>query len=103
VQQQPQPIVGEVAEAVPDPLHLLDQQVDGLGGPVGTAIGSRPSEDLGLSGSYGASQPGQLGDLDAIAPAVKAIQGGAGCWHADRNVIGDQDHSFAVICDTYSG
>ena len=23
VQQQPQPVVGEVAEAVPDPLHLL--------------------------------------------------------------------------------
>jgi hypothetical protein len=48
VQQQPQPVVGEVAEAVPDPLHLLDQQVDGLGRPVGAAIGGVEGRGLGL-------------------------------------------------------
>jgi hypothetical protein len=41
-------VVGEVAEAVPDALDLLDQQVDGLGGPVGAAIGGVEGEDLGL-------------------------------------------------------
>jgi hypothetical protein len=35
-----------------------------------------PGQDLGLPGPHGASQPGQLRDLDAIAPAVKAIQRG---------------------------
>jgi hypothetical protein len=48
VQQQPQPVVGEVAEAVPDPLDLLDQQVDGLSGPIGAAIGGVEGEDLDL-------------------------------------------------------
>jgi hypothetical protein len=74
MQQQPQPVVSEVAEAVADALHLLDQQVDGLDGPVGAAIGGMPGQDLGLPSSHGAYQPGQLGDLDAIAPAVEAIQ-----------------------------
>jgi hypothetical protein len=81
VQQQPQPVIVEVTEALADPLHLLDQQVDGLGGPVGAAIGGMPSKDLGLPGPYGVSQAGQLSDLDAINPAVEAIQGRAevGC------------------------
>ena len=73
VQQQPQPVVGEVPEAMADPLHLLDQQVHGFGGSVGAASGGMEGEDLGLPGSYGVSQPGQLGDLDAIAPAVEAL------------------------------
>jgi hypothetical protein len=42
MQQQPQPVVGEVAEAVPDALDLLDEEVDRLGGPVGTAVGDLP-------------------------------------------------------------
>jgi hypothetical protein len=56
VQQQPQPVVAEVAEAVPDPLHLLDQQVHGLGGPVGTAACGMEGEDLGLPDPDGASR-----------------------------------------------
>jgi hypothetical protein len=47
-------------------------------------------EDLGLPGSDGASQPGQLRDLDAIAPAVAAVKGGVGCWQADRSVDGPE-------------
>jgi len=58
---------------MPDPLDLLDQQVHGFGGSVGAAAGGVEGEDLGLPGSHGASQPGQLGDLDAIAPAVEAL------------------------------
>jgi hypothetical protein len=46
VQQQPQPVVGEVTEPVPDALHLLDEQVQRLGGPVGAAAGG-----LGRRGS----------------------------------------------------
>jgi hypothetical protein len=74
VQQQPQPVVGEVAEAVPDALDLFDEQVDGLGESVGAAIGGVEGQDLGLPGSHGAGQPGQLGDLDAIAPVVEAVR-----------------------------
>ena len=57
VQQQPQAVVGEVAEAVPDPLDLLDQQVDSLGGPVGAAAGGMPGEDLGLPDPDGTGKP----------------------------------------------
>jgi hypothetical protein len=52
VQQQPQPVVGEVAKAVPDPLHLLDEQVQCFGGPVGAAIGGVEGEDLDLPDSH---------------------------------------------------
>ena len=78
VQQQPQPVVGEVAEAVPDPLDLLDQQVQCLGGPVGAAIGGVEGEDLGLPRSDGAGKPRQLRHPDAVCPAVEALQGGLG-------------------------
>src|SRR5215217_6876745 len=78
VQQQPQPVVAEVAEAMPDPLHLFDQQVDGLGEAVGAAVGGVKCEDLGLPCPDGAGEPGQLSDLDAITPPVEAVQGGAG-------------------------
>jgi hypothetical protein len=86
VQEQPQPVVGEVAEAVLDTLDLLDQQVDGLGGSVGAAVGGVEAEDLDLPRLDGPGKPGQLRDLDAIAPAVEAIQAGAGCSYADRSV-----------------
>jgi hypothetical protein len=39
VQQQAEPIVAEVPEAVPDALDLLDQQVDALGHAVRPAGG----------------------------------------------------------------
>jgi|RhiMetdeSRZDD1v2_1073273.scaffolds.fasta_scaffold3113367_2 hypothetical protein len=34
LQEQPQPVTGEVAEAMAHALDLRDQQVDGLGGPL---------------------------------------------------------------------
>jgi hypothetical protein len=46
-----------------------------------------PGEDLGLPGPHGASQPGQLSNLDAIAPVVEAVQRDAG-WRAGRCVDG---------------
>jgi hypothetical protein len=44
------------------------------------------AEDLDLPRIDGPGKPGQFRDLDAIAPSVEAIQGGAGCSHADRSV-----------------
>ena len=78
IQQQPQPVVGEVAEAVPDPLDLLDEQVHGLGGPVGTALGRVEGEDLGFPGPDSAGKPRQLRHPDAVRPAVEALQRGPG-------------------------
>ena len=43
-------------------------------------------EDLGLPDSHGAGQPGQLRNLDAITPAVEAVQGGMGRRRAARGV-----------------
>jgi hypothetical protein len=45
-------------------------------------------EDLGLPGPHGASQAGQLSDLDAVGPAVEALKGGVGRRRADRGVDG---------------
>ena len=59
---------------MPDPLGLFGEQVHGFGRSVGAAAGDVEGENLGLPGSYGASQAGQLGDPDAIAPAVEALQ-----------------------------
>ena len=61
---------------MPDPLDLLDEQIHGLGGPIGTAIGGMEGKDFGLPDPDGASQPGQLRDLDAICPVVEALQRG---------------------------
>jgi hypothetical protein len=71
-------------------LDLLDEQVDGLGGSVGAAIGDMPGQDLGLPGSHGAGQPGQLSDLDAFRPADEAVQRGPGRRRAGRGVDGPQ-------------
>jgi hypothetical protein len=61
--QQPQAVVGEAAEAVPDTLDLLDEQVDGLGGAVGAAPGRVEGQDFGLPGPDRAGQAYQLATL----------------------------------------
>jgi hypothetical protein len=61
-----------------------------LPGPVGAAIGGVEGQDLGLPGPHGASQPGQLRDLNATCPAVEAVQGGPGCRRAGRGVDAPQ-------------
>src|SRR5512133_3427810 len=78
VQQQPQPVVGEVATAVAGPLDLLDEQVDGLGGAVGAPACGVEGEDLGFPGPDGAGQAGQLWDPDAICPVVAGAPGRRG-------------------------
>ena len=95
VQQQPQPVVFEVAETVPDPLHLLDEQVDRLGGAVGAAGGLVPGEDLGLPGAHGAGQAGQLKELHTVAPAVEALQRGPGGGQVSGGV--DRTQQFLAL------
>ncbi len=46
MQQQPEPVVGEVVVAVPDRLDLLDQPVDGFGGPAGDSAGVEVGQQL---------------------------------------------------------
>jgi hypothetical protein len=53
-------------------------------------MGGVKGEELGLPGPHGASQPGQLRDLDTIAPVVEADQGGAGGWRANRCIHGPE-------------
>jgi hypothetical protein len=53
-------------------------------------------QDLDLPGPHGASQPGQLSDLDAICPAVEALQGGAGRRRADRCSV-DSAQQFLAL------
>ena len=69
-----------------DPLHVLDEQVDRLGRPTGAAGGQVPGEDLGLPGAHGAGQAGQLHYPDTVCPAVEAVEGRTGRWHAVRGV-----------------
>jgi len=61
---------------VPDPLDLLDQKVDRLGGPVGDAAGVEVSQRLGPPGVDGARQAGELGEF---ASAQYASQ-----WYSAR-------------------
>ena len=78
MQQQAQPVVVEVAEAVADSLHLLHQQVDRLGGAVGEP-GGMPGQDLWLPAPYGAVQMGELMHVGAAAVVVEALEAPAGC------------------------
>ena len=52
-------------------------------------------EDLDLPRPDGAGEPGQLSNLDAIAPPVEAVQGGAGRGRADRG--GDGPQQFLAL------
>jgi len=55
VQQEAEPVVAEVALAVPpDSLHLLDQRVDGLGRSVGDAADVEGSSPLAWCVTAGA-------------------------------------------------
>jgi hypothetical protein len=45
-----------------DPAGFLDEQVDRLGWPVGGTVGVEVREQLGLPGSQGPPESGDLGD-----------------------------------------
>jgi hypothetical protein len=60
VPQEGERVVGEVPESVPDPLDLLDQQVDGFGGPVGDTVGVEVGQQLTAPGVDCAGEANQL-------------------------------------------
>ncbi len=70
VQEQAQPVVVEVAEAVSDALDLLDHEVDGFGGSVADAGVVEGGEKLVPPGVEDAGQASELGDMGV---------GAAGC------------------------
>lgn len=78
VKQEPEPVVGEVAEAAADSLDPLDQQVDRLGGPVGGASGGEVGEQLRFPCGDGAAEPLELGYAVSGAGPVEAFEPAAG-------------------------
>ena len=77
VEQKPEPIVLEVAEAVADPLDLLDEQVHGFGGPVGQA-GAVPTEDLVFPTPHRRGEAAEFDDVGGAAVGVEALEALAG-------------------------
>jgi hypothetical protein len=62
------------------------EQVDGLGGPLGTAAGGMPGQDLGLPGLDRSGRARQLGHANAVDPMIKALPGDQSGRHAGRSV-----------------
>ena len=78
VQEQAEPVVGEVAEPEADCLDPLDQQVDRLGGSVGGASGGEVGEQLRFPCGDGAAEPLELGYAVSGAGPVEAFEPAAG-------------------------
>src|SRR5215213_2451381 len=64
-EQDPEPVVLEIPEAMGEPADLLDDQVDGLGAAVGDAGGVEVGRHLLAPGLEGAAEPAYLGDRAA--------------------------------------
>jgi hypothetical protein len=77
VEQEPEAIVLEVAEAVADALDLLHEQVHGLGGSVGEA-GAVPAQDLVLPAAHGGGEAAEFVDFGSAALGVEAVEPPAG-------------------------
>lgn len=60
-EQDSQPVVGEVAEAVRESAGLLDDEVDRLGAAVADAVGVEVGQELVPPGAEGAAESGDLG------------------------------------------
>ena len=65
-EQDPQPVVAEIAEPMGEAADLLDDQVDGLGAAVGDAVGVEVGQHLCPPGTEGAAEAGNLGDRAAV-------------------------------------
>lgn len=73
MEQQPEPIVLEVAHSVPDPSKLLGNEVLGLCWPTRDP-GHVVVEDLGLPRGDGLGQTGELGDVGLGGVLVEGDQ-----------------------------
>lgn len=74
-EQDPEPVVGELSEAVGQPTDLFDDEVDGLGAAVGDAFGVEVGQHLGPPGAERATEPGDLGNgqLEKLSSTLTAI------------------------------
>jgi len=80
-------VVGEVVEAVPDALDLLDEQVDRLGGPLEPASGGVEGEDLGLPRPHRCEPAGKappLGRHRTTGRSAPARREPPPCWPRRR-------------------
>ena len=57
MQQEAQPVVTKIAEAVSDPQDFLDQQVDRFGGAIADSAGAEVGQELRPPRGEGAGQP----------------------------------------------
>ena len=76
-QQQPQPVVVVVAEAVSDALDLLDEHVHGFGRAVARRApsgGGERGEQLGLPGVQGAGETPEVGGFGAGAAVQNFLE-----------------------------
>src|SRR5271157_6055448 len=78
VQQQAQPVVTEIAEAVPDAQDFLDQQVDRFGGAVADSAGAEVGQELIAPGGEGAGQPAEFGNLRVDTRHGPVVEAGGG-------------------------
>jgi hypothetical protein len=76
-QQEPEPIVLEVAEPEAEPLDVLDDQVGALGGGVGEP-GVVPAQDWCLPAGDGAGEAFELGHPAGVAVVVEGDHPSAG-------------------------
>src|SRR5690606_37467595 len=90
-EEQPEPVVVEVAEAVAGSAGVLDEQVHGLGGAVAGAVGGVEGEKLVGPAVDGRGEPDQLGHIGLRAPLEERDQASAGVVDVDSAEHGPQE------------
>ena len=78
MQQEPQPVVVEVAEPMPHALDLLHEGVDGLGSGVGEPVACVVGDHFGLPPADRLGQPAALGDVGGRGGLVELVERVAG-------------------------
>ena len=106
MEQEPQPIVLEVLEAVTDPPDLLGDQVLGFGGTVGDPD-HVVAEDLGLPGRDGLGEAGDLWNLGLGGELIKLDELPAGQAvvlgrvHLAHELLGQDGHADFPVGITF--
>lgn len=90
-EEEPEPVVVEVAEAVAGSAGVLDEQVHGLGGAVAGAVGGVEGEELVGPAVDGRGEPDQLGHIGLRAPLEERDQASAGVVDVDSAEHGPQE------------
>jgi hypothetical protein len=74
VQQQAEPVIGEVSEPEPGAFNALDEQVHRFGRAVGSPASAEVGEQLVLPGGDGAPEPFEFGYAWGCAGLVEGVQ-----------------------------